>query len=351
MIEDPCNANLIPGIFGDQEGLLAQVKSTLSFNATSTSGYVLWIPSYHCAPDINTDTEGVEFGGVRGNLFVFTHNNTALNPSNDSGSVPFGEGDYNKLGQQMETAATYADPASPLLQSDIVQDARTIGACCKLTYSGQMFRSSGQVCFLNDLPLSSILGGSKSVAGSPTPVDVDDLFRWAGNTTRWGTDTLECVFRPDDSASTFRKNNQAALDIKSPTGYTTESETAAAQMPHAFGFAWRGLDITSGDEFPIILEFTKSIEWRAAPVSGLTHASPMTYHPISQVHRAVQHLDRKKRPGHDWTRRLADVGKSIGGNLANIAFSGMRTLATDQRARNQLLSFTQQAAPLMLTMM
>lgn len=317
MIADPCNSTLLPGIYGDQEGLLARVKGTLTNpgEITQNCGYILWCPDYHSKPTpIGDWGEGPTSFTGDGNLFVWTSDDTAQNPTN-SYAFPYGAENLPWTGTA-DSAGVFPDPASDLLQSDLVQDARTIGSCIRMTYTGAMFQSAGQYAFLEALPLSSVLSGGFGGA----PPSVDDMFRLSTKSCRFGTDTIEIIGRPDDLSTTFRDTTSTPIHI-GQQGQTEESKTTPlgeAQQPQFFGFAWRGL--TTDATSPIVFDLIKSLEWRPAPVSGLTHAPPRSINTTSMIHKATAHLD-KVAPG--WSTKMFEGANQFAGQLAKSAFTGV----------------------------
>lgn len=341
MIADPCNSTLIPGIYGDQEGLLARVKGTLTNPGpiTQSCGYILWAPDYHCKP---TDAGSFLFGA--GNLFVWTSDDSSSNPTNST-TFPFGSEDGNLWVGTADSAGAIPDPAADLLGADLVQDARTIGACIRMTYTGAMFQSAGQFAFLEAIPLSSVLEGGFS----GLPPSVDDYFRLSTKSARFGTDTIEIISRPDDLSTTFRNEDATPLDIAGQGGAeaTTLTDLGQAQQPQFFGFAWRGL--TTGSTSPIIFDLLKSIEWRPAPVSGLTHAPPRSIHPTPMIHKATAHLD-KVVPG--WSTQVVNGLGSVAGSLAKSAFTGVTNAIMNEVTHpDRLLRDVAVAAPRLLTML
>lgn len=339
MIADPCHSTLIPGIYGDQDGLLAKVQQTFSNPgvSTATCGYILWAPDYHDGPtNLGTSVAGTA------NLFVWTSDNSSTNPTN-SDAFPYGA-ENNPFEPSTDSAGALPDPARDLLSSDLVADARTIASCMQMTYTGPMFEASGQFCQIENLPLDSVLTGGFS----GLPPSVDDIFRLSTKKGRLGTDTREAVSRPSDLSGTFRNAETAPILVGSQ-GNTASllTDPGRVQQPEFYGFAWRGIgggNNTSPN--PIVFELIKSIEWRPAPISGLTHAQPRTINPTSMVHKATQHLD-KVMPG--WTTRVVGALQTAGSALARAAFSGVGNLIGRQAA-NSMLTFEGGVAPLLLGM-
>jgi hypothetical protein len=328
MIGDPCNAPLVPGIYGDQEGLLARVKSTFSSNMLANSGYLLWSPEYNSDPY----NSGAPVGPA--NVFFFGSNSPHVPPSN-SASYPYGSETYG-IGANMGTAKALDDPAAQLLATDLVQDARCISACMSMIYTGKMMDSSGQVAFIEGLPLSAIIAddGSHSSVTS-----VDSLFTWSTRSTRLGTDKIEVKFRPRATTMSFRSAEASPIIVDTP-GTSKSIVTTAAQtlQPTFFGIAWRGLVVTTTPDFSF--ELTKCLEWRAAPVSGLTHASPQTINPGPVQLQAVHALDKKIGPG--WSAGIEQSVMSNVGRIAQSAFTG----ASNYIANQGVKYFTEEMAAL-----
>jgi len=343
MIADPCNAVLAPGIYGDQEGLLARVKATYTNPGTNdqTCGYILWCPDYHCGP---IDTGSVNRGPA--NLFCFSNTNAAYAPINAPGTS-FGSDRISTVWGGAATAASLNDPAQDLLNSDIVADARAISSCIKMTYTGAMQTSAGQYCTVEALPLNSLLSNDESTGAAMASISVDELFRLATRSGRLGTDTREAISRPDDSSHVFRGRADSPLYIgdnsfSDPFDVTEQTSLGKNQQPVFYGFAWRG--IPSGPDFPLVFDLVKTLEWRPSPISGLTHAPPRSINDSSMVHKAVKHLDQHV-PG--WSDRLASSAVGLASRLAKGAFTGVSGSAMDA-----MLGFASETAlPAALTLL
>lgn len=314
MIADPCNSVLVPGLYGSQEGLLARVKSTYvsgEFAAQGrTCGYVLWCPEFS-----NKGLQGLAAGDTDqfGNLFVFEHASPNYRPSNDP-SKPFGT-------TAVDTTLSIQDPASSLIDSQVVADCRPLNACIQMTYFGKMLDAAGEVAYIANLPFSELLTGGPVADGYPdgTTLCVNDLMNYSTNKKRLGVDTREAVFKPDPiMSSTFRGANdvllRSPLVVGGDGGIAEITDEAKAVDPVVFGFAWRNFTPDSGVSF----DFTKSIEWRPDATSGLTQV-PVRHMGPSKVPSAVRNLDRQEAEGHPvWDR--------VQGGFKHLAQEGLRLL-------------------------
>lgn len=319
MLADPCTSTLIPGIFGDSEGLLARVKTTFTNEApaTATCGYILWSPDY-ASPGINT---GV---GTACNVLGWSAVSPATRPVNTTlsplgiVSTPFdATGGYT-------TSGGLADPASALMSSDIVADARTIGACISLTYTGTAINSGGQYCVLGNIPSAVLLEEDSNNVPAASSASVDELFKLATTYGRLGIEPIEVVNRPDDASNIFRSEEEHVFQSDVGPAFTTVQ--AKTIQPQWFGIAWRGLPTSTAS--PMVFDLVKSIEWRAEVSSGFTATPRRTLHSQTQVHKATKLLDTTQ-PG--WTDhgkiaarsvlRFANsaTGRSLGRGAAMIA--------------------------------
>lgn len=308
MVADPCNAQLVPGIFGRAEGLLARVHNT-DFNpglATQTAGYVLWCPDYTGGDEPNSDAA---------NLFTWGTTHPDIVPENTVANR-FGDSDFLPYAGESITTSGFPDPAARLVASDLIQDSRCIGACMKLTYTGKLLDSGGQFARISDLPLTSLLHGGAIDETYPDgrPASVTDLFRYATNIGRIDALPLEIVHRPDDSSHIFRSEDQSPT-IRPAIGPTAYTDEALAQQPQFFGFVWRGLPDGLN---PMVFDFYKSLEWRAEPNSGIAGVRTRSLHATNQVPLATHLLDQVA-PG--WTNRAP-------GTMAKL-----HRLTNDPRAR------------------
>jgi len=298
MVLNPCEATLQPGIYGDVEGLVARTKTTVNMTNTSTCGYILWDPVYHNPGETSS---GGEVGEM--NLMVWTSTQSHAQPTNGkvvgtTYELPFGRGNYNY--PTSETTTCIPDPAFAFANTEIVEDARLISACIRLTYFGTMLDSSGQIGFLENVPDSLVLTGG----ANGDPASVDELFRYTSNTHRLGLDTFEVIARPSDGTPRFRDTAESpyALGMHGVMP-TTISQTGKTMPSTLCGLVWRSLDSKSR----LVAEVTKNFEWRPAPISGLVMVHPQTKgkEKITAIHTIA---DRFK-PG--WATRIGGLTKTI----------------------------------------
>jgi hypothetical protein len=312
MIANPCDSVLTPGIYGSSEGLLARLKKTVFNSTNNTAGYILWAPEYHCAFSDQDEKPGDATPYNCGNLFLWASDSADQQPFNDK-EDNLGEMAYGS--QQSQTfvpatakssAFTADDPARSFLDSDLVQDARTISACIRMKYTGQMYHASGEIAFIEDLPIQSLLYG----ADGSEAASVNQLFQQANHTARLGAHNAEIVARPDEHADTFRDDRATPIDVAisdreaglpSQRSQSSVSQDGKIRSPSVFGFAWRGIDLGTANSVNLAFDLVKNIEWRPEPVSGLTHATPVQLSPIPLTQSAVAYLD-EHHPG--WTTRL-----------------------------------------------
>lgn len=318
MVADPCNATLVPGLYGASEGLLARLKNTTQVPAGSrpqTCGYVLWCPDYHNKNNGIVDQPYAPNSGPdQGNMFMFISDDPTLSPPNTAAN-PYGAFSPLSVGQ-VDVGHVLDDPAANLLRSDIVADARVISACMQMTYYGKLQDSAGEVGFISNLPVSEIMeGGTGGI-----PASVNNLMAYCANKHRLGIDTLENVYRPNElSSNHFRTNVDTLLDVADQTaGPSVVSQSATTLSPRVFGFVWRNVEPSAGLTF----DFVKSIEWRAVASSGLTQ-TPIQTTGASLVPHVNAAIDRHtKRDGHSLWERIKGGMSTATSEISKIAFSG-----------------------------
>lgn len=305
MIADPCHSQLKPGLYGSDMGFLARFKSriALTTDGAETCGYVLWSPNYSLP-----GTNGV--GGAAGaNLISFRTANSSLSPQNTVG-FPFASG----VAGNPTTAVSWADPANAFVSSNTCDDARLISGCMKLTYTGPMQSASGQVAFINNIPVEAIFEPGVLGGGAAS---VDNLFTLANSTSRLGVDTYENILKPvDPGIERFRTDGDICI-ASGAAASSTIGQDALTYEPSFSGFAFRGM--TAGNVALLVFELTKNIEWRPARASGIV-AKPIKITGPSKIPQIVKTLD-SAAPG--WNNRVADGLKNAAGWLAKTAFTGV----------------------------
>jgi len=298
MVSDPCNATLLPGMFGTSEGLLARTKSTLHANIDplASCGYLLWCPDYTDAP------------GRDGCCFLWQGSNPSQQPLNTQ-ATPFGTSAIT--GSSMLTSHSVKDPAGSIINSTIVDDVRCIGACAKMSYFGRMADAAGEIAIINNLPIDQLLG--KAPAGSDSvPASVNDIMSYANHSGRLGIDPIELKYRLDpEHSGTFRSEEDALITIGQ--GIASSIGVAATTTdPRVFGFVWRNV---AGDQ-SFTFDLTKNIEWRAEVGSGMTQEVIRSVGP-TQVATANAAVDRGRTRG-----KWLNVAKSAASSVAKMAFTG-----------------------------
>lgn len=305
MLHDPCNSELFAGIYGSDEGLVGRFKkdSGLTTLGSDTCGFCLWVPAYH-NPGVNGGA-----GGGSGNIFIFRTLDSATKPTNTiAANGAFGSGGAGSV----TTARTINDPANPFVVGAVARDARLISACMRVSYTGPMSSTSGQMCVIENLPLSDVLSNLPSV---------DALFEYSTKSQRFSVDTMEAVYRPSDAGiDRFRDESDVAVAVGATGAVSTIGADAVSFEPTCFGFAWRGT--TAGQSQYVQLEFIKNVEWRPSVGQGMSVQTPVSVggRGVARHTDAIALLDKAK-PG--WTSRaFSAVGSEIG-TLAKAVYSGI----------------------------
>lgn len=322
MVADPCGATLVPGLYGTSEGFLAKTRSNITDTSLSSCGYLIWIPSYSNYGPLPGDASVV--AGLRGNLFSWNNTLSSTNPTNGSPGVA----NWTSYGRDAHggftSASTHPDPASVLLSGDMVEDARCLSACMKMTYTGRMDASAGQVCFVENLPISDLLGSEEAHGDQGRrPMSVDDIFNLSNSVTRLGVDTVEAVHRAQPVHSKIFQNpndSPYVLGHDDATFWTPSyvDINADAFGHHAFGIAWRSLDATTPAN--LSFELTKNIEWRPSSGSGFAHVPPVT---LSSTDRMSEIQKRLDRDNPSWNKRIISSAGSMASSIMKTAFTGV----------------------------
>lgn len=340
LIADPCGATLVPGLFGATEGMIARLKSVLSCDF-GTCGYVLWCPRYHNAGWQVIDQHPPPFTAghkFRANLFGWAIDNPDARPVQGGGVWQgFGIGNNFTDGLNYQVSTSFPDPAWKLISDEnaIVLDARTLSACIRMAYFGAMFSSAGQVGFIQDIPLSVVMGNGDGDLESKEPcASVNDLFKLATRTQRLGTDTLEVVMRHSPGSELFQSSEDPAITTNVEARHPDPqylSDGLHGSQPRlgdnadnfaatVFGFVWKNVTAPAALSF----ELVKNVEWRPSLDSGFQAVKPESVRATSYVQEAQSYLD-KAVP--DWRAHTADVANSAASALSKMAFTGVAGMA------------------------
>jgi len=301
MVLNPCDCELVPGLYGTSEGMLARVKKEFVISNGTTCGYVLWDSTGMCVGyDPAFHGAGRSMGG---NLFGWASTDPDLAPLNTD-LIPYGHIQV-PFSAAAQTASSLSDPAADLLRTSLVEDARTLSSCIKMTYFGTVLESAGRMAYVENLPVETILSGN--VNGGP--VSVNDLFRYTTNTHRFGLKSYEIVPRPEEKTIRYCggtplltepnltgvSNGSLELRAALSTVLTGSQRTIPKRLS---GFVWSNLD----EKANIVLELTKNVEWRASPNVGLSISPPRNLHPPLQQKMTM--IADRVAPG--WSTRAYD---------------------------------------------
>jgi len=316
MVADPCNSELIPGLYGSSSGMLARTKRSvlLPTAATDTAGYILWDPDYTTAPP----DDPLLFPKT-GNFVIWHAADSSQRPTNST-TEPYGSFFAGN------TATFQPDPSHPLLATTLVADMRTLGACLQLTYTGTLLNSAGEIAVITNLPAQELLTGG---AGS-TPLTVDELFAYSPHKGRFTPETHEVKFKPRTSSSPIYRNEQQNMMQHNDGQVTAIPFSTRGFAPQVLGFAWRGMTPGSSLTYDVL----KNVEWRAEASAGIGqtpvhHSGPskapivnqiLQSHPgYSQVSSTVRHqaLQIANASGRALGSRAQQAISAAGGGLGS----------------------------------
>jgi len=298
MVSDPCGSTLTPGLYGSAEGLLARFENSTFNSNVSTCGYVVWIPVYHNDPQETLPSTNT---GVNGNIYIWTSADPATIPPDNMGLAPLWS-----VGTTTQSSASFPDPAARWIASGTAMDARTLSACMKVKFTGQLRTDSGEICWLNNISPKVLFGEWPALAPSRSqtepyvqvgpsgcnrteakraarlaavdagsfPASVNALFDMSPNSERLGLDTYENVYSAVSQSDAFYPYDAGYQLV--PDGYPGQGADDLSRdnaRPEAFGFAWRGID-NEVDGYAgnnaLRFDFVKNVEWRPNPYLGIS---------------------------------------------------------------------------------
>lgn len=289
MIANPCDAELVPGVYETSNGILSRYKSVHALAESDTNGFVLWCPSY---PGNDYDAASVRSL----NAFFFAAASVANSVQNT---------DVNPLGSNtgLSTSA-HAVGADGFINGTTLRDYRTVSACIRMNYTGTTSDCQGRMGFLDNVPVSIF---------SNANVNVSTLMQYASNTQRVSLDTMEVIFRPDEVSEKF-KNKDAKLWTTQVADATFLDQTAAADEPVMIGFVWTGVATNQ-----LVFDFIQNIEWRPDTGTGYVEPAIKQVAPVAQYPRILNWLDNNI-PG--WTTAARELGSRAASLAVNYVLGG-----------------------------
>jgi hypothetical protein len=307
MVADPCNSELVPGVYGDSAGIVARFKASNAFTRTETSGFFLWCPTGSTKLGGNPEPIG---------SVIYTTNDPTSHPSNTN-AVPFARSDWTTGGVPMDFGANNFKIGSTC------SEYRVLSACMRLLYTGETSSCKGRVAFINGLPTSTLVSGSAGV-----PMSVNDLFAYSGVTERISLDAMENRYRPISEYTKYFKNDSDA-PIAHPTGLATVVGSDSARFGEVwFGFAWTGLAMSN-----LVVETIENLEWKPDSALGFAGLPTVSRSSRDYMHEAVAELDRV-HPG--WQSSVMDYVTSAGMQAVKYALGGSAMLGGVSVASNRL---------------
>jgi hypothetical protein len=308
MISNPCDGPIVRNLYGTNAGLMARYKSTSSFANVSLggTGYLLWIPKY-C---------GTSGNGAKANNFVFFPAGTGTVPLNTA-AVPYGRNAITA--GAMTSAGCIDDPTYSFMSGATAGSCRTLAACIKLSNIGRLDEISGQMGFIDNVPLSAFIGAGTNFA------TIDQLFTLSSKVTRLNGQTYEQRYRPllTDTFFVSEQDDIITLGTTGTSATTFGTLNAAVEEPRVIGFVWRGVVNPS-----MIFEYYKTIEWTPEPGSGFVMPSPEGA-TVDLREKALAFLDTYYP---EWTVRAADVGAAVLSHVIESLRVGM--MPTDHGIRD-----------------
>jgi hypothetical protein len=293
MLANPCDATLIPGFNGTDEGILSRLKTTYTYPATAnTNGYVLWCPTYvggnghmNCLAEFSNDSSGKTVNTV---------------------AAPLGSGGVS--GFAIDVGAT------DFVLSSTVSDFRVVSACIRVTYTGALQASSGLIGYIENLPVDTFLLGQASLDECAS---TDDLLALCSKVTRLGVDTHESRYRPSGaSLNTFKQDASGVYTLGVPaTSRTTMTNESKRFAPTFHGFVFKGIDMDQ-----LNFEFIQNIEWRPETRAGFVSVVPRQLKADGYKRQVAAWLD-SNYPG--WATAMAHTAGKYALRLATTAFSGV----------------------------
>lgn len=337
MLNDPCKAPLVPGMFGTHEGYLQRLHRVVSLDSlaptTATCGFVLWAPEYHNPGKISSTLSARE--AVFNMWYGSAPNSSSL--VNLNGLSIAGEYGTQAL----------RDPASDFGRSALVASARTLSACMRLNFIGTISNCRGLVARL-EVPYSMVDAylGQGTNTGSTVGVSVDQLFAMSDDVRRTSLDPIEVKYVPRPDAkflSGFGGPNDVSgyptwpdgardtdqlLDAMSSNGTGTDAafipgENARVNDPVLIGFAWKSQGTSSSDDFQ--LDVYKNLEWKPDASQGIPQVSKITMHTVPPVSAAARALDRAVP---EWKTSMSHEVKSAAARVSEMALSNAGRIVT-----------------------
>lgn len=282
MLNDPCDAALVPGIFGSSGGLLGRFRSVVDnlgfVGGANTYGYIVWFPEYH---------NGGPSANSHFNLFSFSDSTGTTQPT----IAGFG------WGATSTTTLAIKDPCYDFVNGSLCQDARTISACMVATYGGTTSNTKGFIMPLTNVPITMFLGESDG-----TPPTVSQLSAYA-NTESRVSGQMMVKHRPN-AVSKFKKQNMGCFQLGATnTSNTVMSGYTEQDPPMGIGFVF--MNITALSDIRVSLY--KNIEWRPESNAGMVQQAPRGTDNPSLLTNVLQYLDAV--PG-DW--QVQDMARTAG---------------------------------------
>jgi hypothetical protein len=287
--------------------LTERARLTISGNTlgTTTSGYIVWYPSYHNYPT-GDDTPM--------NAYYFENANSAIVPTNTVAN-PLGQGTTNTTGTSV------FDPFGTTLAGNAFSRAKTISACLQVEYIGALSSISGQVALIPNFSLRAF--NSSLTSPVITATTVDTLFGYASVRERLQVSGHEVIWRPTVEEAVLRTGGSEYNAFNTYTGPRpntiilkgtggVDQTTITAETSDSLGIciAWRGVPNLANC---LSINLVKTVALELAPIMGIQtpYVEPLnTSSPFATV---TTWLDRN---APNWQTRFMNTSWNVAGSLA-----------------------------------
>lgn len=288
MVADPCNAEVVQGLYGEQLGYVTKFKSVHSISSTElTFAFMVNPYSFGVTATAGNIIEGFTWAPTGGGVSIV---NSVADP----------------LGTNVATSGgSIRIAGSNFINSTTAGKARVVGCCIRMYYTGTMSSCAGRVAYLEGLNNSQILD----------LFTADTLFQLASKTSRVTIDPMEVTYRPDEvSDSRMHPTNVGAIVRGTPAASASASTQEGDDLdPKWIGFCVQGI-APSNFTFEVI----RILEWQPDIVSGIAQSVPVSSGQ-SMVRSVLTYLDASM-PG--WTTTVSNVVRSGISTLASAALAG-----------------------------
>jgi hypothetical protein len=169
MVADPCNASLDSMVLGTDGYTMKRYTRILTLGTDMTSGYLAYAPEFACqALTLGPDAANIPHNHYLSTLFFAGSSAAARPAATGSYAGMFYQGSFADItGISATQGGNLIAPGEAVFANQSVSEARCVGACITVQYTGRADSRKGQIRIIDNIPVTSFVGPGDTAGAIP----------------------------------------------------------------------------------------------------------------------------------------------------------------------------------------